>query len=177
MAKLIAKRLLEAPARGTMAPMPARKTTDLGARTERALAAAGLIPRAVDERCALALGRKANALQGLTGDVIAAGREPTAAVLAAMATALGVRAGWLLTGEEPMTAGSTAPQTYGALPGWGTAAEAELARGRVMSYAIRAVASCPVLVTPRDVTPELVYAVASLWMATANDDALAAARR
>lgn len=167
-----AKRLSAPPQGGTMGTM----TTTLGERTKRARESLGMSLIQVDKQTALALGRKSNSLYNLIADVEGAGRQPTADVLAAMAQVLGVSPGWLLAGVGPMKASGAAGPTYGELAGWTAAAAVEERRDRVRAYAIRAAGRCPVLVTPREVSAELVYGVASLWLATASDADLAAAR-
>jgi len=144
-----------------------------------ALKASGLKKRDVDERVAAELGRSASGMNGLASDVASGTREPTASVLAALARVLGVSGGWLLSGDGSMRVaeGALPPAgTYAQLPGWAEAAALEERRERLPVWAVRAAGRSPVLVKPVSVTAEVVYAVASCWLATASEEAREAAR-
>lgn len=151
---------------GMIGPM-----STLSERVRHAKAARGMTDMTIDKGVAAVLGRKPRGLNALTADVIAGKRKPTADVLEAMASFLRIDPGWLLAGRGGMDPESSATATYDSVPGWEEAARAELKRDRVRAYVIRAAGRSPVLVTPREVTPELVFQVATLWLSTATDAA------
>lgn len=144
-------------------PQPA-----LGARVTEVLTVRGMLPSHLDRAVAKIAGKTAKtAGTSLTAEVTREGRNPRADTLLMIAEALNVSPCWLLTGDGAMSRESQAIATYESLPGWPEAANEERKRERLAPWFIRAAGRSPVMVTPREVTPDLVFQVASFWLATA----------
>ena len=108
---------------------------------------------------------------GYTHRLLKRDQKPSPEVLTAIADFLDVSLVWLAQGQGPMGREEHQPTaTYDSLTGWAEAAAAEVERGRVQAYAIRAAGRSPTFVRPAAVTPDFVFRAAMFWLSEAPED-------
>ena len=144
--------------------------SSLAERITHALEARQMKRGHLDEELARRLGKKGRGT-GYVHSLVVRGHQPRPENMKAIADILQVSLRWLMTGEGPMDPEDRDSfATYDSLPGWAAAAGAEVPRGRVAEYAIRAAGRSPVFVQPTEITSDFVFRCATFWLEHAPEE-------